>query len=211
MANHVAGTLPYPWPFDGDLDPHRTALLRCGWQHHWADMSHDVESVVLSLARVADAVNHAGGLVIDIRHGWLTAPATAHRVGLHRVGLPLVGSVGWRLYGSHGPADGRGVTIDAAGLDACYGSRLEHHLRAAGRDRVVLGGFAAEATVDSTIRTLNDRGFECLVVRDACAPIDRHLLERALHSTTMSGGIFGAVGHTDAVVAALAESLEHAS
>jgi nicotinamidase-related amidase len=203
---HVAGTKPYPWPFDGDLDPTRTVLLRCGWQHHWADISHDVDAVVLSLARVADAVNHAGGLVVDIRHGWLTPPKIAPRVG-----LPLVGSVGWRLYGSHGPVDGRGVTIDAAGLDACYGSRLEHHLQAAGRDRVVLGGFAAEATVDSTIRTLNDRGFECLIVRDGCAPIDRQLLERALHSTTMSGGIFGAVGETDAVVAALAESLEHAS
>jgi biuret amidohydrolase len=206
VAHYVAGTDPYPWPYDGVIDGTRTALVRCGWQHHWADMSHDVSDVVLRLAKVADAVNHAGGLVIDLRHGWMTEPE--RRV---RAGLPVVGSVSWRLYGSNGPADGRGVTVDVAGLDGCYGSRLDDHLRAAGRDHIVLGGLAAEATVDSTMRTLNDRGYECLVLRDGCAPIDYQLLGRALHSTTMSGGIFGAVGDADAVTTALAESDEHVS
>jgi biuret amidohydrolase len=202
---HVARTSPYPWPYDGVLTGTRTVLVRCGWQNHWAALSSHVDDVVRRLARVADAVNRDGGQVIDLRHGWIEPPAT--RV---RPGLPPVGSVGWRLYGKNGPGDRRGLTIDTPGLDGCYGSLLEHHLRSGGYDRVILGGFAAEMTVDSTLRTLNDRGFECLVLRDGCAPIDDELLAHALHSTTLSGGIFGAVGESYALLDAL-EGRTHAS
>jgi biuret amidohydrolase len=203
---HVARTAPYPWPYDGALSGPRTVLVRCGWQNHWAALSRHVEDVVHRLAKVADAVNRGGGLVIDLRHGRIAPPSK--RV---RSGLPLVGSTGWRLYGSNGPADRRGLTIDAAGLDGCYGSCLEHHLQISGYDRVILGGFAAEATVDSTLRTLNDRGFECLVLRDGCAPIDDDLLAHALHSTTMSGGIFGAVGDSHSLLSALEGRTTHVS
>jgi biuret amidohydrolase len=196
-GTRVASSLPYPWPYDGPIVGERLALIRCGWQHHWADMSHDVPDVVARLAKVADAVNAMDGLVIDLRHGWLNRP-----LSLVRPGLPAVGSVAWRLYGSHGPVDGRGLTIDAAGIDGCYESRLEGQLRASGRDCILLGGFAAEATVHSTMRSLNDRGFECLIIGDACASIDPYLLQRLLHSTTMSGS---AVGETAALIAALAE------
>ena len=63
-------------------------------------------------------------------------------------------------------------------------------------DHLVLAGYASEVTVDSTVRTLNDRGFECLVLSDGCAPLDADLGARALRSLTMSGGIFGAHGRT---------------
>jgi nicotinamidase-related amidase len=206
VLRHVAKTQPYPWPFDGALAGPRTALLRCGWQNHWASISQRVDDVVHRLASVADTVNREGGTVIDLRHGWINSPT-----GRVRSGLPMVGSFGWRVYGSHGPSDHRGLTIDTAGLDGCYGSQLEHVLRTSGLDQVVLGGLAAEATVDSTLRTLNDRGFECLVLSDACAPIDHELLAHALHSTTMSGGIFGAIGDSHALITALEGNATYAS
>jgi nicotinamidase-related amidase len=68
---------------------------------------------------------------------------------------------------------------------------------------VVLAGLASELTVDSTVRTLNDRGHECLVLTDACAPVDRGLGRHAHASLTMSGGIFGALGTTTDLLAAL--------
>ena len=65
---------------------------------------------------------------------------------------------------------------------------------------MLLGGFASEITVDSTVRTLNDQGHECLVLTDGCAPIDPALGARAHHSLTMSGGIFGALGTSDSLL-----------
>jgi len=70
----------------------------------------------------------------------------------------------------------------------------------------VLGGIASELTVDSTVRTLNDRGHECLVLTDGCAPLVASLGVRAHHSLTMSGGIFGALGTIEHVVVALASA-----
>ena len=56
----------------------------------------------------------------------------------------------------------------------------------------------------STMRSANDRGYECLLVVDACAPLDPDLVPPAISMVEMSGGIFGAVGTTAPVLAALA-------
>lgn len=172
----LAGTDPYAWPYDGDLSRTRLALVICGAQRHWAtECGERSGPVVAGIAGLAHSLGQAGGLVVALRHGGrLTPPGAA--------GWPLLDSI---------PAD---LVVDCAGLDGCYGSRLEHELRQRGRDHLLLAGLASEVTVDSTLRSLNDRGFECLVLSDLCCPLEPELGERALHSTTMSGGIFGAVG-----------------
>lgn len=93
--------------------------------------------------------------------------------------------------------------MDSAGWDGCFGSDLDNTLRVRGIRTIVIGGFASEVTVDSTVRTLNDQGHECLVLTDCCAPLDDSLGARAHASLTMSGGIFGALGTSVAFVAAL--------
>jgi nicotinamidase-related amidase len=114
------------------------------------------------------------------------------------------GDQGWALVTA--PA-GQDEIVDCAGWDGCFSSDLDHTLRAAGIRSIALGGLASELTVDSTVRTLNDRGHECLVLTDGCAPLDADLGARALHSLTMSGGIFGAVGTIDHLVGALDRTL----
>jgi nicotinamidase-related amidase len=57
--------------------------------------------------------------------------------------------------------------------------------------------------VHSTLRSANDRGYECLTIADACLAADTETQRGAISSIEMSGGIFGAVGSTDAVIAAL--------
>ena len=106
-------------------------------------------------------------------------------------------SVGWQICI---PFDAVDVVIDSIGWDGCFGSSLDHTLRAAGTRTIAMAGFATEITVDSTVRTLNDQGHECLVLTDGCAPLDPALGARAHHSLTMSGGIFGALGTTTALV-----------
>ena len=81
---------------------------------------------------------------------------------------------------------------------------LDADLRSLGRDTLVFGGLGLETAVYSTMTGANDRGYECLALIDACAPHDPAVAERALSSITMSGGIFGAVGTSAALCAALA-------
>ncbi len=56
------------------------------------------------------------------------------------------------------------------------------------------------------MRSANDRGYECLLVVDACAPLDPDLVAPATSMVEMSGGIFGAIGTTDPVLAALGQA-----
>jgi nicotinamidase-related amidase len=64
-------------------------------------------------------------------------------------------------------------------------------------------GLGAETAVDCTVRSANDRGFECLTLTDAVAPHDPALAARTHHSITMSGGIFGAIGTTTDLLTAM--------
>lgn len=88
------------------------------------------------------------------------------------------------------------VVLTAAGVSAFYGSALDLVLRCAGRTHLAVGGVGLETEVYSTVTSANDRGYECLVLADACLAHDDAVGERALASMTMSGGIFGAVGTT---------------
>src|SRR5439155_15632147 len=96
------------------------------------------------------------------------------------------------------------VVVDAAGVNGFYGGPLDQELRSRGVDSLVLCGFGAEAAVSSTRRAANDRGYECLTLTDASAPFDAVLGRYDLRSITMSGGVFGAIAPSDALLAALA-------
>ncbi len=185
---------PYPWPFDGPVAGERTALVVCGAHRVWRDRSHRIDEVRSVLAQVADALRAAGGTVVALRH---CAPARGRRPSLLTEGCGAGATLVADELGE--PTE----VVDAAGLNGFHGSRLDELLRLTGRDHLVFGGFGAEATVDSTLRAANDRGYECLVLTDACAPLDLDTGPRALASVTMSGGIFGAIAPSSALLAAL--------
>jgi nicotinamidase-related amidase len=94
--------------------------------------------------------------------------------------------------------------VDAGGVDGFYDGSLDRVLRIRGIDTLVLCGYGAEAAVSSTLRSANDRGYECLTLTDATAPFDAGLGAHDLHSITMSGGIFGAMAGSEALLAVLA-------
>jgi biuret amidohydrolase len=194
VTRHVADTVPYPWPYDGRLCAAGLALVACGAQYALADITPAPAPAVTALRAAAAVVRAGGGHVVWVRHGRRPTSGDRSRP------LPARGGVGWALVDDPEPDDD---VVDAAGWDGCFSSDLETLLRARGSTYLVLGGLASELTVDSTVRTLNDRGFECLVLTDACAPTDAAMGERAHHSLTMSGGIFGALGTTDALRRAL--------
>jgi hypothetical protein len=175
----VAGTEPYPWPWDGRFSPRRCALLVVGDRSPIGDPS------------VAEAVRE------------LTTQAAAVGVLAVRVitGRPSPGST--VLTALPDPAWPAGPSVTAAGWDGFYGSPLDALLRAAGRDQLLLTGRLLETGVHSTLRSANDRGYECLTITDACEAFAADTRRGGLSSITMSGGIFGAIGSSSAVLSAL--------
>jgi nicotinamidase-related amidase len=190
----VSATTPYAWRDDGSLGPHTTDLVVCGAQRQLVDAVADATVVVDRVTVLAGCLRPLGVRVVWVRHG---IRATRRGVGL----LPVRATPGWELAVEPDPAD---VIVDGGGWDGSFASDLDDVLRCAGRRAVVLAGVASELTVDSTVRTLNDRGHECIVLVDGCAPLDPELGARAHHSLTMSGGILGALGTIANLTAALA-------
>jgi nicotinamidase-related amidase len=178
----VAGSEPYPWPYDGVLTPSRSALVVAGAQRAWSARCADPEPVRRRVETLAVHLRARGVLVVLVRcavaPGWEAADDP----------LPL-------------PAD---AVVTAGGLDGFHESRLDTVLRRDGRDRLGVCGFGLEGPVHSTLRSANDRGYECLLLADACAAVEPALEAPAVRTVTMSGGIFGAVGTAAAYLAALA-------
>ena len=200
QPTHVPGTVPYPWPYDGIIEPQRTALLICGAQAAISALCERSPAVLDRILSTASAVRDAGGTIVWLRHG--TTPDRPRRDG--RAFLPARHSRGWKLTATPFPDD---LLVDSAGWDGCFGSDLDNTLRIRSIRTIALAGFASEITVDSTVRTLNDQGHECLVLSDCCAPLDEGLGARAHASLTMSGGIFGALGTSAEFVAAVLAAL----
>jgi len=183
---------PYPWPYDGPIRPERLALIIAGAQEAWERRSIGAEDTAGIICAVAEAVRRVGGIVVHVRHG-------SPRGGSG--GLPpRRNDPDWPLVTVPGPLD---LIVDAIGVDGFCGGPLDQELRSRHIDTLVLAGYGAEAAVSSTLRSANDRGYECLTLTDGTAPFDAETGRRTLDSITMSGGIFGAIASSSALLAAL--------
>ena len=183
MNIHVAGTDPYAWPYDGRLVGNELALVLAGWDDGWTGRVVDPAPAAARCAALAEAVAAFGGLVIAVHHA---------------------GSRSSALAVDH-------LALAAHGIDGFHGGPLDDVLRSNGRTHLLIGGMGLEAPVHSTLRAANDRGYEALLLADAAAPLRDDLVEASLKTVTMSGGIFGALGDTAAVLAALAPAVAHRS
>jgi nicotinamidase-related amidase len=191
----LSASVPYPWPFDAPadeaLDGHRVALLCVAVQPSFASSTVGADVTTMTISLAARALRNTGARVVAVTVGASAGGRRAPVLAGHgEAPEPLIAA----------SAD---AIVTTSGLDGFYGSPLEPLLRSWGRDRLVLCGLGAESAVDSTLRSANDRGFECLTLVDAVAPHDPALAARAHHSVTMSGGIFGAIGTTSDLLTAM--------
>jgi hypothetical protein len=191
----VAAATPYPWPYQGQLNPARSALVALcdgAWRRDGA-RSDEADS---RLVELATALRRWGALIVAV-------VATPVRRGLETP------SGRWSI--SSAPVDGGSlfasdVTVEAGATSAFYASNLDDVLRRSGRTDLVLAGWGLEGPVHSTLRAANDRGFECLLIADASTPIEESLIHASTEMVRFSGGIFGAYASTNDVLAALGES-----
>jgi biuret amidohydrolase len=86
------------------------------------------------------------------------------------------------------------------------GTDLDVILRRRGITDLILAGFPFELGADCTMRQANDLGYECLALTDCCSGLSADTLAGAMSSIQMSGGIFGAVAETSAVLDLIARA-----
>lgn len=98
--------------------------------------------------------------------------------------------------------------VDKPGYGAFHQTDLAQILQAHGIRRLYICGVTTEVCVHSTLREATDRGYECVLVADACGSAHPALHDAALRMVEVEGGIFGRVADTQTVIAELAYAQE---
>jgi biuret amidohydrolase len=220
---------PYAWPYDGQIDPRRTALVCIDWQTDFCGPGGYVDTMGYDLsltrrgleptARVLAAVRSAGWLVVHTREGhrpdlsdcppnklWRSQGIGAAIGSSGPCGRILVrGEPGWEIVPEVAPVHGE-LIVDKPGKGAFYATDLDLLLRQAGVTHLVFTGITTDVCVHTTMRDANDRGYECLLLSDCTGATDEGNFVAALKMITMQGGVFGAVAHSDDLLASIRAS-----
>ena len=83
--------------------------------------------------------------------------------------------------------------IDKPGKGAFFATDLQEILEREKVTSLILAGVTTEVCVHSTVREANDRGYDCLVIRDACGSYFPEFHSVALKMISAQSGIFGKV------------------
>ena len=159
---------PYPWPYDGALDAGTHWPSWCAAPSGGSSAAcrrRRTPSRRGSSSSPAHGPRAAAGVVVWVRHG--AAAAAGPR---RRRSCPVRGDAGWQLAVEPAAGDVRRRRRRVGRLLRRPTSTTRCAPRACAPS--CSAGIASELTVDSTVRTLNDRGHECLVLTDGCAPLD---------------------------------------
>lgn len=95
------------------------------------------------------------------------------------------------------------AVIDKPGKGAFYATDLHAILMNRGVKQLIVTGVTTEVCVNTTVREVNDRGYDCLVPSDCVGSYFPEFQEMGLKMIKAQGGIFGWVSHSDKILAAL--------
>lgn len=201
--------IPYPYRFD----PASTALLVIDMQRDFVEeggfgsaLGNDVRAlaaIVPTVAALLQLARQAGMLVVHTRESHLPdlsdCPPAKRLRGNPALGIGDTGPMGRILVrGEPGnqilpqlaPIAGE-IVIDKPGKGAFYATDLQAQLQQRGITHLLVAGVTTEVCVQTSMREANDRGYECLVIEDACASYFPTFHQATLEMLSAQGGIVG--------------------
>ncbi len=211
----IENSSPYPWPLAGQWHSDDTALIVIDMQRDFLAKGGYFDSLGEDISLGQAAVGPASQLLAMAReYGLLTVlTRESHRPDLRdlnenkrlkgeRLGaapgtpgpmgrLLVRGEFGCDLIEEFQPQAGE-IVLDKPGNSSFYATDLEQILRANGIKNLILCGVTTDVCVSSTLRDANDRGFDSLLVRDACGAATLSVHNSVFESMDREGGIFGA-------------------
>jgi biuret amidohydrolase len=95
--------------------------------------------------------------------------------------------------------------VDKPGYSAFHQTDLAQILQSHDVKRLYICGVTTEVCVHSTLREAIDRGYECVLVGDACGSVNTDLHDAAMKMVAVEGGVFGRVCDTQTAIAELKE------
>ena len=219
----VTAVAAEPEPIMVDFD--RTALVIIDMQRDFLEpggfgetLGNNVsllDAAVGPCRAVLDAARQAGILVIHTREGHKPDLSDAPPAKIDRgepslrIGAPgpmgrilIRGEPGHDIIPRLYPIDGE-VVIDKPGKGAFYATELTQVLDENNIEYLLVCGVTTEVCVNTTVREANDRGYDCFVPADCVGSYFPEFQEMGLKMIKAQGGIFGWVGGSEDVVAAL--------
>ena len=213
-------------PYNFELEPARAALVIIDMQRDFLEpggfgesLGNDVSLLrrtIAPLKALLAAARASGLTVIHTREGHrpcLSDLPVAKKVrgnpaqaigDMSPMGRILVrGEAGHDIIPELYPIAGEPV-IDKPGKGAFYATDLDTILKNAGIKQLIVCGVTTEVCVNTTVREANDRGYDCLVLDDCCGSYFPEFHDMGLRMIKAQGGIFGWVGSSPAVIAAIA-------
>ncbi len=218
---------PFDFPLASPFGPATTALAVIDVQHDFcgpggmmdrsgADLDH-LRGSLPAIARLLAAARAAGFPVVHTRETFRPdlSDAQPHRLWRAQgegvaVGDPgplgralVAGEPGWQIVPEAAPITGEAV-FDKASYGPFATTAIGGHLKDLGTLNLVVCGLTTDCCIHTTVREALDRGYETLVVEDACAAANPSVHAHALALFKRPSGVFGASAPAATVVEAMA-------
>jgi biuret amidohydrolase len=214
------------------LDPHKTALLVIDMQRYFvsphyplmqtfeklvpgvtAGYCERVNATVIPNINCLQACFRAQQLPIiytaigcclpdgqDLNRMWKDLDRLSLDV-LGRRMFPAVGDPSWQIDDSLAPLPGE-LVLNKTSSGTLNSTMLDQTLRNMGIESLLVSGVTTDVCVETTARDAADRGFQVVIIEDACTAFSEDLHRAALQAFSLA---FGRVRKTEEVVRLLRE------